>query len=238
MAAKSLATGDLPPHISPEAFRAVAMHLGITEHFDENGGKRWIMPVQYDELATTRTGLAFFDARTRIWNIISTHPASGTLDVTHAPKPSFSKRTSDDHQVACSHDSATSSIRQETWIDFLPETPHVKFFKRTKWSATPLGSLDTWPRSLRFYTHMLMLQPNPAAIYWGPNLTTVYNKALVPFIGKSHPVFMGSALFDVMPELVDSIGSIFSQIESLGMGLEVMEYNLPMERHNYVEEFV
>ena len=49
---------------------------------------------------------------------------------------------------------------------------------------------------------------------------------------------MGSALFDVMPELVESIGTIFQQVESLGIGIEVLEYNLPMERNNYVEEYV
>lgn len=83
-----------------------------------------------------------------------------------------------------------------------------------------------------------MAQPNPAAIYWGPNPISIYNEALIPFIGKAHPLFMGGFLFDVMPELVESIGSIFRQVESLRMGIEVMEYNLPMERNNYVEEYV
>lgn len=214
------------------------MHLGITERFDENGYKRWTMSILHDELATTPNGLAFFDARTKLWNVRSSQPTSGTLDVTRASRPSFSRTKSEDHQVVRNHDAATSSIRQVTWVDYLPETPHVNFFKRTKWSATPLGDFDAWPRSLRFYTYLLISQPNPAAIYWGPNLTSLYNEALIPFIGKTHPAFMGSALFDVMPELVESVGSIFRQIESLGMGMEVMEYNLPMERNNYVEEFV
>ena len=232
MAAKSLAAGDLPPHISPEAFRAVTTHLGITERFVENGEKIWIISLQHDELATAPTALAIFDARAKIWNVRSTDPASGN------PTPPFSRTTSEDHPVVRNYGAAISSIHEGAWVDYLPETPHVKFFKRTQWSATPLGNLDAWPRSLRFYTHLLMSQPNPAAVYWGPNLTSIYNEALIPFIGKAHPIFMGRGLFDVMPELVESIGPIFRQIESLRMGIEVMEYNLPMERNGYVEEFV
>lgn len=192
----------------------------------------------HDELATASNGHTFLDARTRRWNVRSTHPASEILDVTHASTPLLSRTTSEDHQVVRDDDAVTSSRRQENWVDHLPDTPHVNFFKRTKWSTTPLGNFDAWPRSLRFYTHLLMLQPNPAAIYWGPNPIALYNEALIPFIGKAHPQFMGSFLFDVMPELVESIGSIFRQVESLRMGIEVMEYNLPMERNNYVEEFV
>lgn len=237
MAAKVSAAGDLPPHVSPETFQTVTIHLGTTECFDENRDKRWTMSIPKDEIAAP-IGLAFFDARTRVWNVRSTHPTSGTLNVTHALLPSFSKTTSEDQQVDYNHNAATSPIRQGTWIDHLPETPHVNFFKRTKWSATPLGNFDAWPRSLLFYTHLLISQPNPAAIYWGPDLTSIYNEALIPFIGKAHPILMGSALFDVMPELNEPIGSIFRQIESLRRGTEVIEYNLPMERNNYVEEFV
>ena len=190
----------------------------------------------HDDLATASTGHAFLDARTRKWNARSTHLTS---EIPDALTPSLSRTTSEDHQDVRIDDAVTSSRRQESWVDYLPDTPHINFFKRTKWSTTPLGNFDAWPRSLRFYTHLLMLQPNPAAIYWGKkNPISLYNEALIPFIGKAHPVFMGSFLFDVMPELVESIGSIFHQVESLRMGIEVMEYNLPMERNNYVEECV
>ena len=238
MTARSSEVEDLLPHVSPEAFRAVTTYLGITESSDDQGAKRWTVSIQHDDINTAGSRLALFDARTRTWNARSTPPTFGNLPVSCKATPLLSRTTSEDHQAVCNHDAAALSTRLGSWLDHLPATPHVKFFRRTEWSATTLGDLDTWPRSLHFYTHLLFSQPNPAAIYWGPGLISIYNEALIPFIGEAHPVFMGSALFDVMPELVEPIGSIFQQIESLGMGIEVMEYNLPMERNNYVEEFV
>lgn len=52
------------------------------------------------------------------------------------------------------------------WVEALPQNTHVKFFKDTNWSATPLGPLKVWSSLLRQTTQFLMADSRPACLCW------------------------------------------------------------------------
>ena len=43
------------------------------------------------------------------------------------------------------------------------------------WSASPLGSTDCWPQSLRTAVRILLTTQHPMFIWWGPELIQFYN---------------------------------------------------------------
>jgi len=56
-------------------------------------------------------------------------------------------------------------------------SPHVIFARSVDWSATPLGDMSTWSREFRQVACLLMANPHPAALFWGDELTVIYNKS-------------------------------------------------------------
>ena len=70
--------------------------------------------------------------------------------------PSPMEATSDEVKASTSTD----------WTAKLPVTDHVQFFRSTKWTATPLGALQTWSTSLRLAIYMLLADSRPACIFW------------------------------------------------------------------------
>ena len=53
-----------------------------------------------------------------------------------------------------------------TWVNQLPTSEHIQFFKSVDWSATALGPLETWSDSLRQMTRLLMSDSRAAALFW------------------------------------------------------------------------
>lgn len=52
------------------------------------------------------------------------------------------------------------------WTDILPPSQHRQFFKDVNWSATSLGTLDTWADHLRQMVRFLMSDHRPAYMFW------------------------------------------------------------------------
>jgi PAS domain-containing protein len=62
------------------------------------------------------------------------------------------------------------------------------------WSRTPLGPIDEWPQSLRAVAAMLLHSRQPMLLWWGPQLTQLYNDAFVPSLGAGkHPRALGQS---------------------------------------------
>ncbi|MHA7065587.1 PAS domain-containing protein [Azospirillum argentinense] len=70
------------------------------------------------------------------------------------------------------------------------------------WSATPLGSLERWPLSLRNALTMVLDQPLPMALAWGPDLLTFPNDAYRPLLGNK-PDALGRPFLEVWEEARD-----------------------------------
>src|SRR5688572_1621087 len=59
------------------------------------------------------------------------------------------------------------------------------------WSRTLLGAVEQWPASLRTTVQVVLANPLPMMLWWGPGLVQLYNDAFRPMLGDRHPRSMG-----------------------------------------------
>lgn len=104
------------------------------------------------------------------------------------------------------------------------------------WSKTPLGEVDGWPQSLRSALSICLGSSFPIALYWGSELTLLYNDAWSPIPGNKHPWALGRPGREVWPELWDTIGPLFEHVIGTGEATRSKDELLPMQRHGYTEE--
>ena len=104
------------------------------------------------------------------------------------------------------------------------------------WAATPLGPVHAWPQSLRSALGICIESGFPIAIYWGPDLTLLYNDGWMPIPGEKHPWALGRPAREVWPEIWSAIGPLFEQVLSTGTATYLQDALLLMHRHGYTEE--
>ncbi len=69
------------------------------------------------------------------------------------------------------------------------------------WSATPLGPLASWPRSLRSTVDLALASPLAMIVLWGPELIQIYNDNYAVIAGARHPQALGQRTRDCWPEV-------------------------------------
>ncbi|CAK9780214.1 unnamed protein product [Cutaneotrichosporon oleaginosum] len=74
------------------------------------------------------------------------------------------------------------------------------------WSATPLGPLSQWPATLRMVMGLCMGFPIRVCIWWGRDLTMLYNEAFAQNFSK-HPHGYGASGAEAWAELWSGAGS-------------------------------
>src|SRR5688572_28601235 len=72
-----------------------------------------------------------------------------------------------------------------------PEAGMSAQVRAKDWSRTPLGPMDRWPQSLRTVVGTCLAAPTPMVLWWGPDLTLIYNDAYAPILGRKHPDALG-----------------------------------------------
>ncbi len=103
------------------------------------------------------------------------------------------------------------------------------------WQTSSLGHPDTWPQSLRSAASICMGAKYPIAIYWGPDLSLIYNEAWSEIPGDKHPWAFGKPAETVWPDIWHIVGPEFDKALR-GEGTFVVDRMLPMQRHGFVEE--
>lgn len=103
------------------------------------------------------------------------------------------------------------------------------------WSKTPLGSIETWPQSLRSVLSICLNSNFPIAIYWGKELHLLYNDAWSPIPGSKHPGALGQPAKKVWPDIWNEIEPQFA-LAFNGQPGGSRDALLPMQRHGYTEE--
>ena len=103
------------------------------------------------------------------------------------------------------------------------------------WSRTPMGPPAAWPQSLRSAVSICLGAKYPIAIYWGQDLTLVYNEAWSSIPGDKHPWALGRPAAEVWPDIWHIVGPEFAQALR-GEAAWADDRLLPMQRHGYLEE--
>lgn len=82
----------------------------------------------------------------------------------------------------------------------------------TDWTQTGLGSLESWPMSLRQVLHAMLNSPHPMALFWGEEAVCLYNDAFIGLLpGEQHPKVLGQKAVSI-PELWQPLGACISTI--------------------------
>ena len=103
------------------------------------------------------------------------------------------------------------------------------------WASTPVGPVESWPASLRFAVHTVLVSRFPMVLTWGPDFLQFYNDAYAPLIGAKHPA-IGQ---DIRVTLAEGWAALGPPIEHAMTTLEASWLPgllLPLERSGYLEE--
>ena len=104
-----------------------------------------------------------------------------------------------------------------------------------RWAETAVGEPSRWPQSLRSAASICLGAKYPIAIYWGRDLTLIYNEAWSSIPGDKHPWALGRSGSEVWPEIWHIVGPQF-EAALAGEGMFTADSLLPMLRHGYLEE--
>lgn len=131
-----------------------------------------------------------------------------------------------------------SNTRSHDWTNRLPPrsmTPHVAYARSIDWSQTPLGPMASWSPQLCSIANIVMQDPRPAVIFYGPDLIMIYNAAEVELLGGFHPCMGLSARV----ALASVWGEYFEPIIEQNLAGETVEKNntaIHMVRNGFMEE--
>ena len=103
------------------------------------------------------------------------------------------------------------------------------------WSRTSLGPVEQWPQSLRTSVSTCLDCAFPIILWWGPELTILYNDEYSQFLGPKHPAALGQPGLKVWAEIADVIGPMLSQVYERGQATRSRDLLLHIDR-GYPEE--
>lgn len=116
-------------------------------------------------------------------------------------------------------------------------TEHMVFTRSVDWGATPLGPMESWSVQFREIVNLVMRNPHPAALFWGEELTMLYNEAYKNEVaGNKHPELMGTGFSGPFKEIWEGVGPIFRECARTGQSVRKENDYLPLERYGYLEE--
>jgi PAS domain S-box-containing protein len=104
------------------------------------------------------------------------------------------------------------------------------------WSATPLGPVSEWPQSLKTAVRIILGSRYPMFIWWGRELTNLYNDGYLPMLGQRHPAALGKSAAVIWSEIWDTIGPQTEAVLYEGRATWNEERLLVLERNGYPEE--
>ncbi|CAK7242601.1 MAG: hypothetical protein STHCBS139747_004097 [Sporothrix thermara] len=185
--------------------------------------------------------------------------SSAILSETVSPSPKSTPNDANYTTEAAKHDDADSSTSPGTIKEAnLSATPvlddakpsfdwtriaisddmpaHIRFARSVNWAATPLGPIEQWCGDLRTIANLVMGSPHPAAMYWGPKYTAIYNEAYTALAGQKHPQLMGSDYPDSWSEIWDALEPTFHSAWNAGQAVLKQDDRLFLQRNGFLEE--
>ena len=106
------------------------------------------------------------------------------------------------------------------------------------WAETPVGSLDTWPQSLRTTISIILRSGFPMFLWWGDDMIQFYNNAYRPSLGQSgkHPNALGQRAEECWPEIWHIINPLIEQVRNTGTSFLSEDQLVPIYRNGKIED--
>jgi signal transduction histidine kinase/DNA-binding NarL/FixJ family response regulator len=105
------------------------------------------------------------------------------------------------------------------------------------WASTPLGPMAAWPRALKTTVATMLHSRHPMFLWWGPELTQIYNDAYTPSFGVGkHPLALGQAGRVCWPEIWHIIGPQIDDVMQRGIPSWHQDALVPIFRNGAVQE--
>ncbi|KAI0837500.1 hypothetical protein F5Y06DRAFT_67408 [Hypoxylon sp. FL0890] len=124
-----------------------------------------------------------------------------------------------------------------TRLPFTEDLPeHIQFARTRDWASTPLGPIEHWSPELRQMANLVMGSPNPVALYWGPEFTTIYNEAYVALAGAKHPKLMGQSYKEAWGEIWPELQPVLESAWKSGQATMKNDDCLILRRNGFDEE--
>jgi PAS domain S-box-containing protein len=107
---------------------------------------------------------------------------------------------------------------------------------RFDWASTPLGPAAQWCDRLKFSLEICLASSSPAAVYWGPELTILYNDAFADMLGDRHPGDLGRPAREMWGDAWGWVGAQFATVAETRQGISVSERMVPVLRGGTLDE--
>ena len=111
-----------------------------------------------------------------------------------------------------------------------------RLIREKDWSATPLGPVSGWERSLLTAVSICTASRYPMAIWWGPEATQLYNDGYIAALGAKHPEALGQRAMECWSEIWNVVGPLYQQVMRKGESTWSDDLLLVMDRYGFLEE--
>jgi len=105
------------------------------------------------------------------------------------------------------------------------------------WASTPLGPVSTWSHSLRTIVSIMLESRHPMFLWWGPELTQIFNDGYKPSFGTSgrDVAALGARGREHWAEIWEIIGPQIEQVMTTGVATWHEDQLIPIERNGIVD---
>jgi signal transduction histidine kinase len=104
------------------------------------------------------------------------------------------------------------------------------------WSATPLGPIEQWSETLLCSVNMILASRFPSVIFWGPEMTVIYNDDYTPFLADKHPGVLGQSASVCWKEAWHIIGPQFDAAMARGETTFREDALVPVMRNGHLQD--
>jgi hypothetical protein len=100
------------------------------------------------------------------------------------------------------------------WTICKPEnlTGHPKTLRDVDWASTPLGSVHSWPDTLRMWANLVVADPEPSVLFWSKDNLMIYNEHYIPIVQPTHPECLGTNVHISLPQYNEFLIGIFDTV--------------------------
>jgi PAS domain S-box-containing protein len=129
-------------------------------------------------------------------------------------------------------------MNDEALVRIFPgDSEMARRMRALDWSKTDLGDPSSWPENLRTAVSICLTSRFPIVLWWGPDLTLLYNDAYISILGPGkHPQWLGRSGRACWSDIWETIGPMLDGVMRDGRATWSEELLLFIERHLPREE--